>query len=276
MLQADSGLAGVVQLAAPRPMDERHPVLPPPQRAGRQRPRRLHGLTVGPHVDLAAAVLARVPARRRRRRHRARRALGRHLDVDRPRDHRGRRRRQGGAGLHARRDLGRGVGPARRMAERRRHGRAARRGPPLHVPRHRHHPVRAGPAGDRRRTAARQRRQHVAAAAVRLHAPAQPLPRRGLRAHEHRPGDDGGGQRGRPAGHQRDPRRRRVACARAARCGTSTSPRSSRRSAGTTSAAIDAGLPWDGGGGVLERAASDVVDAGRRALHAITGTWRRA
>ena len=38
----------------------------------------------------------------------------------------------------------------------------------------------------------------------------------------------------------------------------------------------DAGLPWDGGGGVLERAASDVVDAGRRALHAITGTWRRA
>ena len=39
----------------------------------------------------------------------------------------------------------------------------------------------------------------------------QPLPRRRLRAHAHRPGDDGGRQRGGAARGQRDPRRDRLA-----------------------------------------------------------------
>ena len=40
----------------------------------------------------------------------------------------------------------------------------------------------------------------------------QPLPGLGLRAHPHRPGDDGGRQRGRPPRGQRDPRRHRLEC----------------------------------------------------------------
>ena len=42
----------------------------------------------------------------------------------------------------------------------------------------------------------------------------QPLPGLRLRAHPHRPGHDGGRQRGRPPGRQRDPRRRRLDAAR--------------------------------------------------------------
>ena len=55
----------------------------------------------------------------------------------------------------------------------------------------------------------------------RGHAHPEPVPRLGLRAHPHRPGDDGGRQRGRAASGQRDPRRdrlERAALRRLARC----------------------------------------------------------
>ena len=64
---------------------------------------------------------------------------------------------------------------------------------------------------DQRRAAARQHQGLVGRPAGRGHAHPKPGARRRLRAHLHRPGDDGGRERGRPPRGQRDPRRRRIA-----------------------------------------------------------------
>ena len=66
------------------------------------------------------------------------------------------------------------------------------------------------------RAAAGQHRRLMGRPARRGHAHPEPVPGVGLRAHPHRPGHDGGGQRGRPARGQRDPRRDRSG---APRCG---------------------------------------------------------
>ena len=62
----------------------------------------------------------------------------------------------------------------------------------------------------------------------------EPLPRRRLRAHAHRPRDDGGRERGGAAGGQRDPRRDGLAARRAAACGSCASRGCWRRSARST------------------------------------------
>ena len=65
--------------------------------------------------------------------------------------------------------------------------------------------------GRQPRAAAGQHRRLVGRPARRGDADPEPLPRLGLRAHPHRPGDDGGRQRGGAARGQRDPRRDRLA-----------------------------------------------------------------
>ena len=98
-------------------------------------------------------------------------------------------------------------------------------------------------AGRQPRAAAGQHRRLVGGPTGRGDADPQPVPRLRLRAHPHRPGDDGGRQRGGAARRQRHPRGDRLeraavrdlAAARARRC--SRPPRRSTSCAGSSSTA---------------------------------------
>ncbi len=189
--------------AARRALDERRDVLPRPRRPAPARARPVHRLRVGADGDLAGAVLAGRRPRAARRRPRRGDPLRRHLRVGAPRA----ADRQGGDGLHAGRDPDRGLGPADGPHRRR----LARRGErPVLVPGPRDR-VPEPHRGDEPRAAPDQHEGLVGGPAGRRDADPEPVPRRRLRPHPHRPRDDGGRERGGAARGQRDPRRDRLA-----------------------------------------------------------------
>ena len=99
----------------------------------------------------------------------------------------------------------RGVASAQGEPRRRRHARArAGQGARL-VPRPEHRASEPDRGGEPR-AAAREHGGLLARPAGRPDRGGQPASCVRLRAHAHRPGDDGGGERGRPAGRERDPR----------------------------------------------------------------------
>ena len=191
-------------------------------RAARQRPRDLHRLRVGADVDLPAPVLARRRLRAARRRARRRDPLGRRLGLD----DAGPAARQGRHGVHAARrsreevwaqlhDHLDGPRPARR-----RHVLAWFLDPAIEFPNPTQatnlEPLLVNTAGSwADRPDAVDARSRTSCLAVRL------------RAHVHRPGDDGGRQRGGAPRGQRDPRRRAGRRRRGARSGRCASRRCS-------------------------------------------------
>ena len=94
-----------------------------------------------------------------------------------------------------------------------------------------------------RRAAAGQHRRLVGEAPDGRDRDPEPLARRRLRADRHRPGDDGGRERVRPRGGQRDPATGRARRPSRRRSTSSTTRRSSRRPSARTPSCSSAGQP---------------------------------
>ncbi len=102
-----------------------------------------------------------------------------------------------------------GLAAAVRPPQRRRRGGAARGGPGRQLRRHRHR-LPQPPPDDQPRAAAHQHRRLLGPPTRARHRDREPVPGGGLRPHVHRPGHDGGRQRGRPPGGERVARRDRL------------------------------------------------------------------
>ena len=204
------------------PVDERRAVLPRQGRPGRPRSHDLHRLGVGPDVDLAGPVLARRRRRALRRRERSRDPLRRRVRLGDARD---------GARARWRR-----VAAARRSAPR-----CGASSPITSTTGRNRCWTSRGcvPGSSIRRSSSRTRREATNLEPLLINTAgswsdrpeattriAEPDAGRGLRADDHRPGDDGGCQRGGAPRRQRDPRRDRLVCfsLRAVRSGRAGGP----------------------------------------------------